>query len=737
MKMNRWGRRLSKPVEVWTDLTLSDSEGLPATNKLLASSKTIAIADSGDEAEQDDWHAPLNSTPCETLVAAHASRDRRFIPIYPRVSMAFQRGVRAGVKPFVDVLCTPSPSTAGSLAHLQARPATTSTGNGRNGTIRSAGATLVWLRPFDLRLHDHPAFSYAAQRRLPVHVVFVWSDAEDAAEGEWQLAGTAAAVWLHQAIASLDASLKQKYSQKVVVRTGKSIASAVLAAAQEGCVDEVVTSCACEPSGPSGRTTDAVVKMALEAAGIKLRSFNSFLLQDINEVRVDLSTYRGHFGTLQPFHQACMLRPAPPRPKPEPPALERPSQELSCDGLAALGFARMPKRCDGSVVDWAAPMLEAWDVSEEAALATLRQFLSPGGGISRYEKGRQLADASAVTRISPYLRFGMLSSRLMFYEMKDAGAKNQSIVYWRRLVWRDLAYWQLFLFPRMRNDPIRAHYAGQVWNQNPHALERWQQGKTGYPIVDAGMRELWTTGWMAQNVRMVAAILLCEYLNIHWVEGERWFHHTLVDADPAINPMMWQNAGKSGLDQWNFTMNPATAGKTQDPKGEYIRRWCPELAKLATSFVHCPWDAPAHVLKKAGVSIGPKGNYPERIVVDLPAAARKSGDAIRENKKRARDWSNEHGYDLIVLPRGSTVSHDGQKYRVFTKPEFRRANSDSIHQQRSWHEEQPKGKGKGKGRGTNATAARWTNGGSKSHSSSYSNTSGQHVLDEYMKASGA
>lgn len=165
------------------------------------------------------------------------------------------------------------------------------------------------------------------------------------------------------------------------------------------------------------------------------------------------------------------------------------------------------------------------------------------------------------------------------------------------LVWRDLAYWQRSIFPQMRDKPIRAHYEGQSWSSDPVALQRWQTGQTGFPLIDAGMRELWNTGWMAQNVRMAAAILLCEHLNIHWVEGrpnsggsqwfvwlchcsfmivslvahapvgEKWFHHTLVDADQAINPMMWQNAGKSGLDQWNFTMHAASAGKTQDPKG--------------------------------------------------------------------------------------------------------------------------------------------------------------------------
>jgi len=275
----------------------------------------------------------------------------------------------------------------------------------------------------------------------------------------------------------------------------------------------------------------------------------------------------------------------------------------------------------------------------------------------------------------------MLSPRLMFHEMKAARAKEHSIVYWRRLIWRDLAYWQLRLFPKMQNLPIRAHYAGQKWSKDQLALERWKQGMTGFPLVDAGMRELLATGWMSQNVRMVAAILLCEHLNINWVEGERWFHHTLVDADPAINAMMWQNAGQGGLDQWNFRMSPATSGKTQDPTGNYVRRWCPELAKLQLKFLHTPWKAPELVLLEAGVKLGGcgPGSYPERIVTDIAAASKASQDAVKQQRLRNAEWSNKAGYDLIVLPQGSTVAHDGKKFRVFTKPHYR--NVDSSEEQ--------------------------------------------------------
>jgi len=631
------------------------------------------------------------------------------VPINPSVSMGFHSKLLAGQRRAYS-LPTPGPRQVKSVA---------------------GPAVLVWLRPFDLRLHDNPALWHAAQSRKAVHLVFAWSDEDDATEGTWQLAGTAAAFFLHHAIASLDASIQQKFGNSIVVRKGPSIVQAVLEAALDAGVEEVFGSQGYEPSGIAGKQIDDAMKGALQDVGIKLRLFNSFLLYDIKQIRIDLGNYRGHFGTLTPFHHACMAQRVD-KPMPEPQTLPAP-ELLRDDGLGSLQFTSMPIKADGTVLNWGSPILENWNISESAAIEILRWFLSPSGGLRRYEQGRQLADASAVTRISPYLRFGMLSPRFMYHEMKAAGAKEQSIVYWRRLVWRDLAYWQRSIFPQMRDKPIRAHYEGQSWNSDPVALRRWQTGQTGFPLVDAGMRELWTTGWMAQNVRMAAAILLCEHLNIHWVEGERWFHHTLVDADQAINPMMWQNAGKSGLDQWNFTMNAASAGKTQDPKGHYIRRWCPELANLPTQYVHAPWDAPEHVLKSAGVTLGPEGNYPHRILVDLSTAAWNSAEAIREQRKRSRDWINDQGYDMIVIPKGASMEHDGQKFRVFTKPEYRNDRNSSS-SGNAWRTEGKGGKGgrsKGGGRGRQS----WENRERTEKQDSAS--SGQRVLDEYMRAWGA
>jgi hypothetical protein len=194
-------------------------------------------------------------------------------------------------------------------------------------------------------------------------------------------------------------------------------------------------------------------------------------------------------------------------------------------------------------------------------------------------------------------------------------------------------------------------------------LHKWQTGQTGYPLVDASMRELWATGWVQQNMRMVSACFLTEYLNINWTEGARWYEDTLVDADLAINSMMWQNAGRSGADQWNFLISPEDGG-TQDPTGSYVRRWIPEIAGLPNNYIHRPWEAPEQILRSAGVRLGE--NYPERCIENLPAAreiAKRSTISMRQ--QIADTWMNDpQGYDVIELP-------DGGRTVLFTKQEYR------------------------------------------------------------------
>jgi len=270
--MRRWGRLSG--VARGTEEAAAAGAATPATPSLACQKVP----------EEDDW---LPTAECAD------------VPINPKISLSFRDKVRRGLR-----VAAPT---------ARRRPLAAKRAESQPG-----GSVLVWLRPFDLRLHDQPALFHAAQSRKAVHLIFAWSEEDDVAEGEWQLAGTAAAFFLHHAVASLDTSIQTRYGNAIRTRRGSSLAEAVLAAAQEAGAEEVLTSSAVQPTGPQGFTVDREVARALDSAGIKLRTFDSFLLYDIKQVKIDLGTYRGHFGTLTPFHSACFNQPPVGKPVPEP-----------------------------------------------------------------------------------------------------------------------------------------------------------------------------------------------------------------------------------------------------------------------------------------------------------------------------------------------------------------------------------------------------------------------------------
>ena len=475
----------------------------------------------------------------------------------------------------------------------------------RGASSSDGPAPSVWWIYNDLRVFDNPALRAAdCNGTRAVVPVFVWSpEEEEAAAGspevgarETALAvpGGAARLWLHHALRSLDEDLRSSYGSRVVFVRGPYVAALAEVCRAVGAT-EVHHSRRYEPAQAA---VDAAVADSLAAVhGITLRAHAGFLIREVADVRVDMRKWVGHFGTLTPFSRACAALGSVPPPLPRPDTLRMPPTNRSTYPgevpLNALGLARMPvRRLDGSTIDWGSEVVAAWGgsegCSEATALALWRRFLdvARGGGLGSYEARRHLADGSGVARVSPYLRFGQLSARFCHRTLAAADAARVSKTFNRRVVWRDLAYWQLRHFPRMPEVPIRAHYEGMRWStgavrrdsggagwgggfagrrgltggndgeqsesddpfsmtddvfwdgETGSPLERWEQGRTGYPLVDAGMRELRRTGWMQQSVRMVCAAFLTEYLNIHWVHGAKWFHDNLVDADLAINSMM-------------------------------------------------------------------------------------------------------------------------------------------------------------------------------------------------------
>ena len=240
------------------------------------------------------------------------------------------------------------------------------------------------------------------------------------------------------------------------------------------------------------------------------------------------------------FDSACLTTGIPPRPLPAPANARAPQHWPSSASIHELQLARMPRsRKSGDIIDWGAGIRDRWPAGEAAAIATADKFVATG--MARYESDRSRADlATATARVSGHLRVGSLSPRYLYHAIRDSGIPAELVkTFGRRLHWRDLAYYHLSVFPRMRSVGIRKHYDQTAWVSPPEEaarrLKAWQKGKTGYPIVDAGMRELYATGWMCQSVRMVVASFLVEYLRVNWVEGEKWFSDTLIDADRCVS----------------------------------------------------------------------------------------------------------------------------------------------------------------------------------------------------------
>lgn len=463
--------------------------------------------------------------------------------------------------------------------------------------------SLIWLR-HDLRLHDNPAL-HAGAARGAVLVVYIDEQGND----DWP-AGSASRYWLHHALADLDAALTRRGTSLLLCR---GPATQVLAdlIAQTG-ADAVYWNRRYEPGGIA---VDTRVKEQLQAQGVDARSFPGNVLYEAFRVRTGSG---GPYRVFTPFWKHCLGREEPPAPLPAPARLTPLASPPAGAALDALGL--LPR------LDWAGGIAAHWTMTEAAALARLDAFAESAA--ADYERDRDFPALDGVSRLSPWLHFGQLSTRSCWHRLR---ADGEGGAWLRQLAWRDFAHHLLYHFPHTVEAPLREAFSAFPWADDDAALAAWQAGRTGYPLVDAGMRELWHTGWMHNRVRMVVASFLVKHLRLHWLHGARWFHDTLVDADVANNTMGWQWVAGCGADAAPYfrIFNPVTQSKRFDAEGDYIRRWVPELAALPARHIHWPAAAPAPVLAAAGVRIG--GNYPAPLVDH--ASARQSAlaayDAMR------------------------------------------------------------------------------------------------------------
>jgi len=453
-------------------------------------------------------------------------------------------------------------------------------------------ATLLWFRT-DLRLTDHPALAAAVARGAPVVPVFVWAPEEEA---PWQ-PGAASRWWLHRSLRSLDGALRERGS-RLVLRRGPT-AGALLALARETGADTVLWTRRYEPAV---RARDAAVAAALRTAGIAAEEQGGHLLFEPDAVRTGAGQ---PYQVFTPFWRACLAGPAPDRPLPAPRAIAAPSPWPASLALSELALE--------PAVDWAEGLRATWTPGEAGAKDRLARFLLEA--LPDYAEARDRPGVEGTSRLSPHLHFGEVSPRQVWHAaaaLQRQGGRGATARGAERFLaeigWREFAHHLLTHFPHTAEAPLREEFARFPWREDRDALRAWQRGRTGYPVVDAAMRELWTTGWMHNRARMIVASFLVKDLLLAWQEGARWFWDTLVDADLANNTLGWQWTAGCGADAAPYfrVFNPVSQGTKFDGDGAYVRRWVPELAGLPDAAVHQPWEASA--------GVAPGARYPARIV---------------------------------------------------------------------------------------------------------------------------
>jgi deoxyribodipyrimidine photo-lyase len=428
---------------------------------------------------------------------------------------------------------------------------------------------VMWFRQ-DLRLSDHPALCAAAAAGdvIPLFIL------DDETPGEWAIGG-ASRWWLHHSLAAL--------MQDVPLLLRRGRADVVLAqVVKETSASAVYFT---RDYAPWSGALEQRVKSTCEAAGVACHRYGGFLLHEPESVRTGAGDY---YKVYTPFSRVCFSKGEPRAARP------RPSVTWARHALSALqleSLTLLPTQ-----PNWATGLDRVWQPGEAGAKAQLIRFLDDG--LKGYAEGRDRPDQNHTSRLSAHLHWGEISPHQVWQATRQAVDASGGVLdrdgekFLKEVLWREFSYHLIHHNPDFPTKPFRREFADFPWAENDLALKCWQRGETGYPIVDAGMRELWATGIMHNRVRMIVASFLIKHLLLPWQHGERWFWETLVDADIAANAASWQWVAGCGADAAPYfrIFNPVLQGEKFDPRGTYVRRWVPELADVADEFVHKPWE---------------------------------------------------------------------------------------------------------------------------------------------------
>jgi len=482
--------------------------------------------------------------------------------------------------------------------------------------VSQSAPAIVWFRE-DLRLSDNPALHAAVSSGRPLVLLYIL---DEQTKGLRPLGG-ASKWWLDKSLRALAADIKQAGAQ-LTLRSGQSA----------DVLDTVIEETGAETIfwnrryDQPERDLDAAIKEDLTQRGLDVSSHNARLLNEPWQVETNAG---GYYKVFTPYWRAAR------------------NNFVARDTYGRHKTLSGPKHESESLDDWGlhpsnpdwSTGFDDWTPGEDGAIARLTDFLD--GPINGYKEDRNRPDLDMSTSgLSPHLRFGEIGP-LQIWRAVHAGMEAGTIpekdghTFLSEIGWREFSHTLLFYNPALASENYNDSFEFMPWRKDKNAFDAWTKGQTGYPMVDAGMRQLWQTGWMHNRVRMIVASFLTKHLLLPWQDGEAWFWDTLVDADPANNAASWQWTAGSGADAAPYfrVFNPISQGSKFDETGDYVRRFCPELKDLPDKYLHAPWEASEEILNKSGVQLGK--TYPKPIV-DHSGARQRALDAY-DTLKEKRD----------------------------------------------------------------------------------------------------